>query len=68
MENSLQKSNNIEVAKNKIFEIILTLPDNEQNNLIKSLRQDLINYRRDNLKAAEQNLKHYQELYHDIFS
>lgn len=68
MDSVLQKLPNIDLAKNKIFEIILSLPDNEQNNLIKSLRQDLINYRLSTLKEAEKNLKYNQDLYHDIFS
>jgi hypothetical protein len=68
MDNVLQKLPNIDLAKNKIFEIILSLPEEEQNIIIKSLRQDLINYRYNNLKTAEKNLKYNQELYHDIFS
>ena len=53
MDNVLQKLPNIDLAKNKIFEIILSLPEEDQNTIIKSLRQDLINYRYNNLKAAE---------------
>ena len=68
MDNVLQKLPNIDIAKNKIFEIILSLPEEDQNTIIKSLRQDLINYRYNNLKAAEKNLKYNQDLYHDIFS
>jgi hypothetical protein len=56
------------VAKQQIFDIILTLPAKEQNEIIKSMRTLFVEYRYNKMKEAENEFRRKQDLFHDIAS
>ena len=68
MSNTFIETIDLEVAKQQIFDIILTLPAKEQNEIIKSMRTLFVEYRYNKMKEAENEFRRKQDLFHDIAS
>ena len=68
MSNILTETNVLEDAKQQIFDIILTLPAKQQNEIIKSMRSLFVEYRYNKMKEAENEFRTKQDLFHDIAS
>lgn len=68
MSNLIVDTDPITEAKQQIFDVLLTLPPNEQNQIIKDLRQSFIEYRYKKMKEAETTYKNCRDLFHDISS
>lgn len=66
MSTTTIKQTEVEEAKEQIFDIILALPAEDQNEIVKNLRSSLIQYRHRKMKEAETELKRHQTLFHDI--
>lgn len=68
MKQILTKIDVLEEAKQQIFDIILTLKPEEQNEIIKSMRTLFVEYRYKKMKEAENEFKAKQDLFHDMAS
>lgn len=68
MSNIIANADPITEAKQQIFDVLLTLSPNEQNEIIKDLRLSFIEYRYKKMKEAETAYKNCRDLFHDISS